>query len=54
VFNQFGLVHGLVPIVDLDTSSADLVSLLKFISLGNTPIGVFHVSPLKLNASHFL
>jgi hypothetical protein len=29
MFNQFGLVHGLVPIVDLDTSNADLISLLN-------------------------
>jgi len=29
VLNQFGLVHGLVPIVNLGTSNADLGSLLK-------------------------
>jgi type IV pilus assembly protein PilB len=40
VFNQFGLVHVVVPIVDLIISNADLTSLLKFIFLANTPIGV--------------
>jgi hypothetical protein len=41
VFNQFGLVHGLVPIVSLVTSNADLISLLKLMPQRNTPISVF-------------
>ncbi len=40
VFDQFGLVHVSVPIVDLDTSNADFTSLLKFNRFENTPIGV--------------
>jgi hypothetical protein len=54
VFNQFCLVHGLVPIVGLGISSADLVSLLKFISLENTPIGVSPNSTMMLDTSHYL
>jgi hypothetical protein len=31
VFNQFGLVHVLVPIVGLFNSHADCISLLKLV-----------------------
>jgi hypothetical protein len=54
VFNQFGLVHVVVPIVNLGTSNADLVSLLKFTHLENTPIGVLPSSPMKVITSYFL